>query len=527
MDPCVKVIGADFELANALTTADGWGGNVAEAARLLLVEIPGYPRQRWGGSAIEWGRRFLRSCGGSAYIDSDHLEINLPEHTRAEDHAALLHAGLGLARAAQVAASRKLASGSRLNVLANVSDGHQSWGHHLNLMVGREFFHDLLYRKPHLAGFVATHLATAPLFTGQGQVGPGNHRSWCDYQLSQRADWFTEFASHDTMQQRGLLNLRDEPHAGARLARLHLIPFDLVLCPTANYLLTGTTQLVLAMAEAGWVDLGLLLDDPLAAFHAVSRDLSLRQPLAMAQRGRTWTAVDVQKALADRAGEFVTSGPVARAVPGAAAIVARWQQLLELLRQRDLAALARHCDWALKYLLLDRQVGRKGVSWRSPEMKCLDLRFASLDPEEGLFWRMAAAGQVEGMPAPEQVERFLQEPPDDTRAYLRAHVLRRYGDEVVTMNWDRIRFRVRTDRYWSTEAMLVMPDPAGFGRVESEPLLGRCESLHDLIEEIGTSSEQESEKDSPSWRSLGWGAKQIGYQAEPKWPRGSDRWPSY
>ena len=62
---------------------------------LLFDEIPGYPRKRyWAGGPMEWGRRFLPTSGASAYIDSDHLEINLPEHTRAEDHAAMVHAGL-------------------------------------------------------------------------------------------------------------------------------------------------------------------------------------------------------------------------------------------------------------------------------------------------------------------------------------------------------------------------------------------------------------------------------------------------
>jgi hypothetical protein len=176
MEPCIKALGADFELANALEVDRGPERDVSEAARRLLAEIPGYPRERWGGTALEWGRRFLSSNGGSAYIDSDHLEINLPEHTRAADHTALMHAGLRLAREAQVAAQGKLPSGWRLNVGASVSDGRQSWGHHLNVSVRRSLFDGLFTRQPHLAGFLATHLATATLYTGQGQVGASNAR---------------------------------------------------------------------------------------------------------------------------------------------------------------------------------------------------------------------------------------------------------------------------------------------------------------------------------------------------------------
>src|SRR5215213_1011618 len=134
-----KVLGGDFELANALESrASTQSQSVYEASRRLLDEIDGYPRSRfWGGTAIEWGRRFLAGNGGSAYIDSDHLEINLPEHRRAEDHPAIVFAGLRLAREAQLAASAKLDEG-RINVTCAVSDAKESWGHHLNVMVRRQ-----------------------------------------------------------------------------------------------------------------------------------------------------------------------------------------------------------------------------------------------------------------------------------------------------------------------------------------------------------------------------------------------------
>jgi proteasome accessory factor A len=486
METCVKLLGADFELANAIETKGPYGTNPYDAARRLLAEIPGYPQGSvWGGTMIEWGRRFLSGNGGSAYIDSDHLEINLPEHTHAADHAAQVHAGLRIARRAQEAAAAKLRKGERLNVLASVSDGQRSWGHHLNVMVKRTLFDDVFARKPHLAGFLATHLATATLYTGQGQVGAGNERPACDYQLAQRPDWFEELMGLQTTYRRPLLNTRDEPHAGGGLARMHIIFFDNVLCPVANYLKAGTTQLVLALMEAGWADPMLALDDPLDAGWTVSRDLSLRQPLTLVGRGRKATAVEVQQRLAELAGEFVASGEAERCVPGAATIVACWRETLERLARRDLAALAPRCDWALKLLILDRQRGRRGLSWSAAELKCLDLRYASLDPQEGLFFQLAAAGHVEAMPSDERIERFVQEPPDETRAYLRAHLLRRLGEDVADMSWDRIRLRVAGENYWTPGLWLGMPDPLGYGREAAEELLARCRTPRQLAEALG------------------------------------------
>jgi proteasome accessory factor A len=504
MDTCIKLIGCDFELANAIELPGRKGRNVRDAARLLLDEIDGYPRQRGWGTMLEWGRRFLASNGGSAYIDSDHLEINLPEHTRAADHAPLIHAGLRIARQAQEAANAKLPRG-RINVMASVSDGHESWGHHLNIMVTRELWDAMFSRRPHLAGWLATHLVTAPIYAGQGQVGPSNHRDWCAFQLAQRADWFEEFLGTQTTHRRPILNLRDEPHAGANLARMHIIYFDNLLCPLANFLKAGTTQLVLAMAEAGWADPALLLDDPLAAAGQVSRDLTLRQPLPMAQRGRNWSAVEVQRALADRAGEFVSSGEADTVVPDAAKIVACWQSTLDLLARGDIAALSRRCDWALKYLLLDRQRRRSGLTWQSPELKVLDLRFANLDPDEGLFVQMAAGGHIEDTPAPEIIEHFVREPPEDSRAYLRAQVLRRFGEQVVDLDWDRMRFAMQSNRPWSWQASLGMPDPAGFGKAVSDPLLARCTTLAELIDTVGAAAPEHHGR---GWQREAWGMPQ-------------------
>jgi proteasome accessory factor A len=479
------LLGADFELANAIESDSACRGDVSRAARLLLREIEGLPRRDyWGGSEIEWGRRFLPSNGSSAYIDSDHLEINLPEHTRAEEHAAIVFAGLRLAREAQLAASSKLDEGS-INVTCAVSDATHSWGHHLNVMVRRHLWDDLFCRKPHLAGFLATHLATATLYTGQGKVGAGNNRPACDYQLSQRADYFEMLIGEQTTHNRPLLNARDEPHAGDDYARMHLIYFDRVLCPVANYLMAGATQLVLAMAEAGWVEVDILLDDPVSAAQEVSRDLSLRKPLSLARRGKRMSAVDIQRNLADLAGEFVIEGLAEKAVPGAAEVVRCWQETLELLQKRDLAALMRRCDWALKFLLLERRRGRKGLTWKDAELHALDFRYSSLDPDEGLFWQMAHAGQIDRMPDTARIDRFYREPPDETRAYLRAHVLRRFGEQVTDVDWKEIRFRLPGEGYWCGQALLEMPDPTAFGREASEELLARCPTVREFVLAVG------------------------------------------
>ena len=483
-----KILGYDSELANSLLSDDVSDGRNAEAARRLLSKIEGYPRRNSiHGTQSESGRRFLEATGGSVYIDCDHLEVNLPETLNAFSQPAAWHGMLRSVREAQQAASRTLPNGTRLCVLANTGDGgHQSYGSHVNVCVSRRAFQDVLYRKPHLASVFATHLVTSLPFTGQGQVGAGNGREACPFQWSQRADWFEQFCSLQTTAQRGLLNLRDENLCGSNddLARMHIIFLDNTLSPVATILKFGTCQLLLAMLEGGWLDSTLALDDPLEAASGISRDLSLRQRWATAIRGRALTAVEMQTAIAERAGEFVASGAARGCVPEAERIVKLWLETLSYLRQQDGEALAERCDGWLKYLLLNRYRSEHGLTWSSNTIRLLDLMFASLDPDESHFFQMADAGLPRLWPTDAEIERGQYEPPTDTRAYFRAHVLRRFGHMVNDLDWDHIRFSLQREMYWSFTSKLSMSTPWDFNRSQTDELLAACETVEQLVEAV-------------------------------------------
>ena len=289
-----------------------------------------------------------------------------------------------------------------------------------------------------------------------------------------------------TTYSRPLINLRAEHHADGRpdLARKHIIYLDNVLCPVANILKAGTCQLVLALCEAGWVDARWQLDDPVSAASEISRDLSLRTKFPTAVRGVSISALEIQQAFLELAGEFVAAGLAEGIVPDAPQIVSLWKETLEMLRQRDLPALSRRCDNWLKYILVERHRGRKGLAWSSPELKVLDLLYPSLDEREGLFFAMARAGNFERMPTEADLDRARREPPADTRAYLRAQSLRRFGEHVDSLDWGYIRFSIPQGRWWSSVARLSMPDPGGYGREVVEDILGSCRDLDEFVETI-------------------------------------------
>ena len=84
---------------------------------------------------------------------------------------------------------------------------------------------------------------------------------------------------------------------------------------------------------------------------------------------------------------------------------------------------------------------RPELNWRSPEIKHLDFLYSSLDLSDGLYWAYEKAGAVERLVSDEEIERFVQDPPEDTRAYTRAMLLRKVDPEKIDdVDWDSVRF---------------------------------------------------------------------------------------
>jgi proteasome accessory factor A len=527
-----KLCGADIELANfilgAIDTRHGRGTG-ANAARALLREIDGVPAgsffasssrwpSTWGdgnvsygyggasygyggssyghggsshrhGSSLQWidrdsvnpqdiGRKFLATNGGCAYIDLAHLELCIPEVLSAYDHAACWHAMIRLAQRALSDANAHLPAGFTIKLLANNSDGKgHSYGSHINILLTRRCWDNIFKRRPHHALFLASYLASAIVFTGTGKVGSENERPHTGFQLSQRADFLTSFLADRTTYDRPLLNSRDESHAENRMARLHLIALDSTLAPGACVLKVGVTQLVLALLEQERIAPLFFLEDPIGALHAWSRDPDLRTTAEMVDGGRH-TALDVQWQFLERVRRLVDEGCVEGLVPRARDIVDLWEDTLSRLGN-DPDSLAGRLDWVLKRRILRQAREQHGLDWDAPGIAVLDQVYHSLDPEEGLFWAYDRQGVVEHLFGDDAVDRFLTEPPDDTRAYARAHLLRRGDTDAV--EWNRVRL--------DDGRTVDMDDPLRFTRAD----VGEPAGDAILVERVLAGNEERTE----------------------------------
>ena len=510
-----KLCGGDLELGNFMTGLAGTGCSGGIAARALLAEFDGLGDRGYAGpagtssfgslgtqvsgvpdygqvggttawSSRDWGRKFLPTNGGCAYIDLDHLELCLPEVRSAVDHVTSWHAMLRLAQGAMDSANRRLPSGQQIHVHANNSDGlSQSYGGHLNILVSRRAWDCIFHEKLHYLLQLASFLVSSMVYAGQGKVGSENGRPAVPFQLSQRADFLESVVGEQTTYRRPIVNARDEPlvgrglstvgddDPGRRFARLHVISLDTTLCHVAGVLKVGALQTVLAMIEAGEpFGHDVILDDPVGAVVRWSHDTSLSHR-ELTVTGRHVSVVEHQRMYLDAAAACADRLGLSEHVAGLTEILEVWDDTLTRLQNRDFDSLSRRLDWVMKRSFLRRAVDRcPELNWASPQIKHLDHQFSSLDPTTGLYLQAERDGLVDLVASDAQINRFTRQPPTDTRAWTRSMVLRAVGDRVEHVNWDEVR--IRDDRGpWSETRTIRLPDPLGYTREWFERLLAQ------------------------------------------------------
>jgi proteasome accessory factor A len=363
--------------------------------------------------------------GGRLYVDGAHPEYSTPECATVRDVVRYERAGERVMEGCRIEANRTVGE-SRFLLYKNNTDGKgNSYGYHENYLVARSVPFALL------ASQLVPFFVTRQIYAGAGKVGAENRSDPATYQISQRADFFEVVVDLNTMVKRPIVNTRDEPHADkAKYRRLHVIVGDANMSEIATYLKVGTTSLVIAMIEGGYLSKELSIADPVKAIKDVSRDLSLRQAIEL-EDGRRWTAVQIQEYYLNTAHRFY-------AERGADAetkdLLSRWERVLRLLEQ-DPGQLSREVDWVIKRDLLQSYMERRGCDWNDPRVTMMDLQYHDLRPEKGLFAALERGGYVERLLDDESVASAVIDPPVDTRAYFRARCLQKFPHQVYAASW--------------------------------------------------------------------------------------------
>lgn len=412
--------------------------------------------------------------GARLYVDHAHPEYSSPECTNPRDVVLWDKAGERIMAEAARLASGLPGAQPILLYKNNVDNKGASYGCHENYLMSRQTpFSDIVR---HLTPFFVTR----QVITGSGRVGIGQDGREHGFQISQRADYFEVEVGLETTLKRPIINTRDEPHADPeKYRRLHVIIGDANLSEISTYLKLGTTSLVLAMIEDGFLSVDLSLERPVSSLHAVSHDPSLRHLLTL-RDGRRLTAIQVQTEFLEQARKYVEDRYGTDVDPMTADVLERWESVLTRL-ESDPMSLASELDWVAKLSLLNSYRERDGIDWGHPKLHLIDLQYSDIRPEKGLYQRLVANGRMQRLVTDAEVNGATFAPPTDTRAYFRGRCLAKYADQVAAASWDSVIFdlpgRDALQRVPTLEPLRGTKDHVG-------ELLDRCETAEDLVRTI-------------------------------------------
>ncbi|RNL65767.1 proteasome accessory factor PafA2 [Nocardioides marmoriginsengisoli] len=370
--------------------------------------------------------------GARLYVDHAHPEYSSPEVTNPLDAVLWDKAGEQVALDACRFAS---VTGEPDIVLYknNTDNKGASYGAHENYLMKRSTpFGDIVR---HLIPFFVSRQVVC----GAGRVGIGQDGREHGFQIAQRSDFFEVEVGLETTLKRPIINTRDEPHADPEKSRrLHVIIGDANLSEISTYLKVGTTALVLDMIENGYLTTELTVANSVASLRAVSHDPTLTHLLER-EGGKTLTAVQLQWEYLHLAAAYVADRYGADVDPQTADVLARWESVLTRL-ERDPFECATELDWVAKLRLLESYRERDGLDWDDAKLHLIDLQYADLRPEKGLYHRLLRLGRMERLLDDGAVTAAMHEPPDDTRAYFRGRCLEKYPDSVAAASWDSVIF---------------------------------------------------------------------------------------
>ena len=439
----------DFEEENPLRDARGFdvGRDRADPTQLTDEEL---------GLA-----NVILTNGARLYVDHAHPEYSTPECTNPLDVVAWDKAGEQVMRRAADLVAETPGASPILLYKNNIDNKGASYGSHENYLMRR----DVPFARivEHLTPFFVSRQVVC----GAGRVGRQQDGSEHGFQISQRADYFEVRVGLETTLKRPIINTRDEPHADpGRYRRLHVIIGDANLSEISTFLKMGTSALVMEMIEAGYLT-SPVLADPVQDLHAISHDPSLQYKVEL-DDGRQMTAVELQWEYFRQARDFVASGET----PGdeqTPEVLRRWESVLTKL-ERDPMECRDELDWVAKLDLLESYRERDGLGWEHPKLGLIDLQYADVRPEKGLYHRLVRTGRMQRLITDETVASAVEDPPVDTRAYFRGRCLQKFPKDVAAASWDSVIFD--------------LPGRDSLQRVPTmEPLRGTREHVGALLDE--------------------------------------------
>jgi len=218
------------------------------------------------------------------------------------------------------------------------------------------------------------------------------------------------------------------------VAAFHVIIGDANMSPFATRLKVGVTALVLEALVLDPKRTHPRLKEPLVALPAISQDSSYRWEVGLTNRKQS-TALEIQRHYLACVKEVCDLGS-----PERVELVADWEAVLNDL-EKDYRLCRDRLDWVAKLMLVKEFQTAENVANDDPWLRSLDLAYHLVDEAEGLHAGLEHAGVMRGVPEEKAVMEAVNQPPKDTRAWIRGRCVAKFAEAIISAQWDHVTLR--------------------------------------------------------------------------------------
>lgn len=434
--------------------------------------------------------------GMRIYDDAEHLELSSPVFRSpidavVYDKVAERLAFLGIKKIRETRGDYYCYKNNTSLLRGSLGYESVAWGTHGNYCVSRKVFNfeNWSNLEKMLVPFIMSRI---PLISGGGVLPvkngfvfePPTSSRLCGnrlvYIISPRAVFIRQMSSIDTTVERGFLNLREEPHADPnKYWRLHDINFEAIRSDFQIFIRDALEVFVLKAAEEGLLSSVPKIKDPFESVKKVSSNLNeIDQPLSLDGDGSARLISDILSCYIQAAEKLIEkSGDEEDAK-----VLKVIENVAQKLKEGRFEYLGESLDWIGKMLLIE-EFGAKDM-----DMVALCNQYSLLDETTGFY--VGEHGEGDSLFDPEasltfleevfpfigniknRVVKGMQDPPEDTREYLRSGIVKKFSSEIIKMNWWKIYFK---------GGLITLPEPLKYGKDEGDELL-KAKSLKELCE---------------------------------------------
>ena len=448
--------------------------------------------------------------GSRIYDDAEHYEVSTPVYRTPLD--AVIYDKVGEVYAYFGMQAARQRHGKVLTYKNNIStirsargDVFESvaWGTHYNISLDRAVCNVDIWSNVEKA--LIPYMITRILVMGGGEYvackrgtfyfePPHSSRlvgESASFVISPRAAFIKQFSTFDTTLERGILNLRDEPHSNpAKYWRLHDINHEAARNEFHVYVRDCMQVLFLTAFERGYFANAPEIANPISTFKELSSDVEELKWKVELKDGRVVDAIDDILSgyyLAKVEDMLSKSSDVDDEDRRAFSLI---KAVLNKLSTRSIEYLVDGLDWVTKKVMIEEYGGDisesialcnefslidEAVLYYLGEKVDFDAVDSRFDPRDSLDFVRTAIPYINWDKLTAWVKEGLTKSPSDTREYLRTNIVKKFTNKVTAVSWAKVYLEGKP---------LEMMEPLAYTEEEVKDLLERAEKPSDILEKL-------------------------------------------